>query len=304
MNRQIVNRILVLACALALWPVALPSPASATAPEAGSAVVVSTNALDIRSCPQPDCAISATAPLGAEVAITGEAIDGFVPVRYQDKTGFVPPWFVASDPGHPPYLVEGSPGCQRVAFLFNIGVGFPADTGILDTLEREDVPAAMFVMGWWAEQNASLLQRMDEDGYLIGSHGFDAIELTTRLDDEVYDDVWDATAAIEAVIDRPMDRFFTPYAAAIDDRVRSIVAGQGLLPVAWNVPAADYGEEATEASVYGRVMDTMYDGAIVEFHLDAEASAASTGRALPRIINDLRTQGYQFVTIPEMTQPC
>lgn len=266
--------------------------------------IVSTKAVDIRGCPKATCAVERTAPLGADVTVTGEAVDGYVPIRYGDTAGFVPALFVAPDPGHPPYLVEGTPGCQRVAFLFNIGVGDEPDTGILDTLEANDVPAAMFLMGWWVDENPPILQRMVDGDYLIGSHGYDSIELTTRSDEEVLDDVQRATAAIEEAIGRPMDPYFTPYAAAIDDRVRSIVAAQGLLPVAWNVPSADYGADATADAVYSRVMDNMYDGGIVEFHLDAPASAESTGQALPWIIDDLRAQGYQFVTIPEMTQPC
>lgn len=304
MSQHVLRPIFVFVLALAIWPGVAPATAQAHAPEADSAIVVSTNALDIRSCPEPDCAVAATAPLGSAIAVTGEEVDGYVPIRFEDQSGFAPALFLAADPSSPPYLLEGEPGCQRVAFLFNIGVGFEPDLGILETLKAEQVPAAMFVMGWWTEQNGPFLKRLADDGYLIGSHGYDAIEATTRSDDEVYDDVWHATETIEAAIGRPMDRYFTPYAAAIDDRVRSIVAAQGLLPVAWNVPAADYGEEATEASVYSRVMDNMYDGAIVEFHLDAEKSADTTGRALPRIIDDLRAQGYRFVTIPEMMQPC
>ena len=304
MNRQIPKRLIVIMSVLAFWPMALALPAVATAQEAIMPHIVSTDAVDIRSCPEPTCAIAGTAPLGADVSVTGEAVDGYVPIRYGDVAGFVPALYVAEDPGHPPYLVEGSPGCQRVAFLFNIGVGAEPDTGILDTLEANDVPAAMFLMGWWVDENPPILQRMIDGGYLIGSHGYDSIELTTRSDEEVRDDVQRATAAIERAIGRPRDPYFTPYAAAIDDRVRSIVAAQGLLPVAWNVPSADYAADATAEAVYSRVMDAMYDGGIVEFHLDAPASAASTGQALPWIIADLRTRGYQFVTIPEMTQPC
>ena len=55
------------------------------------------------------------------------------------------------------------------------------------------------------------------------------------------------------------------------------------------VPAADYGRDATEDSVYEHVMGNVRDGAIVELHLDAPASAESTGRALPRIVDDRPT---------------
>ena len=51
-------------------------------------------------------------------------------------------------------------------------------------------------------------------------------------------------------------------------------------------------------------MSSVHDGAIVELHLDGPASAESTGLALPRVIRDLRAQGYRFVSIPEMAAPC
>lgn len=304
MNRRFLTRASLLLASPMIWPTALAPMARAAAPEDSHAVVVSTQTLPIHSCPDTSCPVQTRAALGDEVTITGQPQDGFTPVSYGETRGFASPFFLAADPADPPFLVGGTPGCQRVAFLFNVGVGFEPDTGILDTLEANQVPAMMFVMGWWADEDPPILQRMVAAGYPIASHGYDAIELTTRTDDEVYDDIVHAAATIEQMTGTAAAPFFTPYAAAIDDRVRSIVAGQGLLPVAWEVPAADYGPDATEASVYSRVMDNMHDGAIVEFHLDAEFSKESTGRALPRIIADLRQQGYQFVTIPEMMEPC
>ena len=140
-------------------------------------------------------------------------------------------------------------------------------------------------------------------GYPIGNHGYDSLELTSCSDEEMADDIRRATAAIEEAIGRPIDRYFTPFASAIDERTRAIVAAEGYLPVAWEVYTADFSPEATEQSVYDRVMEGAHDGAIVELHLDAANSAASTGRALPRVIADLRAQGYRFVTIPEMAHP-
>lgn len=287
---------------LPLWPLS----GLANAPLPGDAHVVSTPELAVRECPAQACSIVVLAPLGADITITGDEVDGFMPVTYAGTAGYVPSYFVANDPADPPLFIAGAPGCQRVAFLFNIGVGFPPDDGILETLQSEDVPAAMFVMGWWVEQEPppTILSRMVDDGYLIGSHGYGATELTSLPDDAVIDDVTHAAAAIEEVTGAPAAPFFTPYAAATDDRVRSLVAAQGLLSVAWEVPAADYGEDVTADDVYSRVMNNIYDGAIVEFHLDAEASAESTGVALPQIISDLREMGYQFVSIPDMMLPC
>ena len=252
---------------------------------------------------------TSAAPPVAAIGGTGElalheSSESIVKVAYQEVTGFANTLFQATDPAHPPYFIAGEPGCQRVALIFNVGVGYEPAAGILDTLAAEGVPATMFVMGWWAAEHPAILTRMANEGYPIGSHGDQSYELTGLSDSEVAADVANAAAAIEHAIGQPPAPYFTPYAAATDERVRAIVDAAGYLNVGWEVSAVDYGADATADGVYDRVMGAMYDGAIVELHLDGPASAESTGAALPLMIRDLRAQGYQFVTIPEMAWPC
>lgn len=279
-----------------------PAPFANAAP--ATAAVVSTPELAIRECPRPDCETRTEIPLGEQVTITGEEKDGYLPVKHGDDTGWARALYLASDPKQVPFLDKGEAGCKRIALIFNIGVGWEPDTGILDTLREENVPATMFAMGWWADEHPSILKQMVEDGYEIGSHGYDGIELTVRPDDEVIHDVRDATTAIEHATDSTPAPYFTAFAAAMDERVRALVAEEGYLPVEPTVLTADWTADATEAMVYDRIMDGARDGAIVELHLDAPASASSTGRALPRVIDDLRAEGYRFVSIPEMAEPC
>lgn len=269
-----------------------------------TASVVNAPDLAIRVCPEARCEVVQQVPLGAAVEIVDQPDAAFPQVSYQGVTGFANSLYLATDPEHVPFLLKGEPGCQRVALIFNIGVGAEPAEGILDTLAAERVPATMFVMGWWAAQHPPILERMVRENYIIGSHGYGSQPLPELSDGEVWDDVLQAVEAIEHATGEQPAPLFTPYAAAIDDRVRAIVAASGALPVAWEVTAADYGADATADGVYERVMSGMYDGAIVELHLDGPASATSTGVALPWLIRDLRAEGYQFVTIPEMIELC
>lgn len=279
-----------------------------------SAHVVGDEAVSILACAPGACGAEeaelARAPLGATVELVDGAgpEDGasgrYVKVRMGDVTGVVQDWYLQEDGHSAPYLLQGEAGCGRLALIFNVGIGDAPDLGILDTLARERVPATMFVMGWWSEQRPPALARMVADGYVLGSHGYGAVELTERDDDAVVDDVLEAAAAIELAAGTPPARLFTPYAAAMDARVRTLVAGAGFLPIAWTVAAADYGADATEEGVYERVMAGVHDGALIEMHLDGPASAESTGRALPRLIAQLRADGYRFVTVPDMLGPC
>ncbi len=285
----------------ALLTLALFGPASANTTLDG--VVGGTSAVNIRACPALDCQVIGSASLGDSIDITGEIVDGFHPVLWYGRDGYVFALYV-TPPGEAPWFVEGEGPCQRVALAFNIGIGDEPSQSVVDTLVETDTPASMFPMGWWAETYPEYLIQLDDAGFVIGTHGDQQLFLTTLSDDAIAEDVSNSVDAIEAVIERDLDQLFTPYAADTDPRVRSIVSSLGLLPVGWNVSANDYGEDATEAGVYDRVMDNVYPGAIVELHLDGPATDTSTALALPRIIDDLQSEGYEFVTVPELSLPC
>jgi len=90
----------------------------------------------------------------------------------------------------------------------------------------------------------------------------------------------------------------------MDERVRGLVASEGYLPVAWDVPADDWGEDISADYVFDRVVPNVEDGSIVEFHLDGPSSEQATAVAIPQIVEALKERGYHFVTIPDMAQPC
>lgn len=244
------------------------------------ATVVGTAAARLFRCNPQTCALqlasASLAPLGTHVelvdgALAAEQASGqFVRVKTPEVEGYAQDWYLKEDDHPAPFLRQGDQGCQRLALIFNIGVGFAPDLGILDTLAATSTPATMFVMGWWADRHPAALEalrRMVEAGYSIGSHGYDAVELPELDDSAVADDVQASLAAIERAINRSPSPLFTPYAAAMDERVRSIVANLGLLPVAWTVSGADYGPDVTEHDVFDHVIADVHDGALIELHL-------------------------------------
>jgi peptidoglycan/xylan/chitin deacetylase (PgdA/CDA1 family) len=294
---------LCLSAAAPLGTAARPSGAP-TAFEPVGATVFGTEGVRMRECPSLTCEILAVAKLGERLLITGPVEAGFSPVDYGGATGYAYDLFLAKDGQAVPFLKQGPVGCKRIALIFNIGIGETPVTSILDELAADNVAASVFVMGWWAAANPEALRRFDAAGFTIGSHGDQRVELTDLSDDQIIHDVTTASAAISSVLGRAPEPWFTPYANASDERVRRLIGQLGFMPVGWEVPAADFDRRATADSVYQRVMPNAYDGAIVEFHLDGPNSATSTAIALPWIVDELRNQGYTFVTVPELAQPC
>jgi peptidoglycan/xylan/chitin deacetylase (PgdA/CDA1 family) len=202
------------------------------------------------------------------------------------------------------WLVEGDVSCPRIALIFNIGIGHAPSDAVFETLVEKDVPAMMFPTGSFAREHPEYLRRLDEAGVGIGTHGDASLWLTDATNMEIRADILASIEVIEAVIGRPIDPYHTPYSANTDERVRAVVASMGLVPVGWRVAAPDWTADATKEGVYNAVFHRAYPGAIVEMHLDGPATQTSTARALPRLIDDLRTRGFEFVTLESMLEPC
>lgn len=269
----------------------------------GATAVSGADGINIRSCPSLDCDVVGVALLGDDVQITGAEVDGFTPVSWGNVTGFAYSLYVPAN-GEAPWFREGDPSCQRIALIFNIGIGYEPSWSILDTLNETGIDATFFPMGWWAAAHPDYLEAIDDAGWTIGTHGDQQRLLTDFNDATIALDIRNSEVAVESVLGRDIDRWYTPYAADIDDRVRGIAAGLGFMPVGWTVAADDFGPDATADSVYANVMNNAHPGAIVELHLDGPVTEMSTAAVLPAMIGDLGAAGYEFVTVPELAMPC
>ena len=304
-------RVLVLALVLA---VASPFPGGAV-PSAqddpldytgAAASVLGAPSVKVRDCAGFDCDLVGTLTVGERVTVTGPEEDGFLPISADASglAGYAYALYISVDGVPAPWLEQGPAGCNRVALAFNIGVGEPFDYSILDTLKEWEVPATFFAMGWTTDRDPETVRAIAEAGFPIGTHGYDALDLPTTGDYDVVADLQASIDSIQAAAGDNWVPYATPFAASTDERVRTLISGEGLMPVGWRVAANDYAIDADPNAIWDRVVPNAYDGAIIEMHIDAPNSAASTGVALPWVIEALEDRGYEFVTVPDMALPC
>jgi peptidoglycan/xylan/chitin deacetylase (PgdA/CDA1 family) len=201
-------------------------------------------------------------------------------------------------------FVEGEPGCGRVAIIFNIGAGHEPALSILDTLKAYQAPTTMFLMGWWLDYLPETARYLASFGHPLGSHGNLPPELTTRSDADVKADIWATEEAFLRVLGYKPEPYITAFAGASDARVNAIAALLGYTMIGWQVETADWNPEVTASMIFDSVANNVYDGGIIEMHLDSRTSTQSTAVALPWVLDMLIERGYRLVTIPELMQPC
>jgi hypothetical protein len=203
------------------------------------ATVIAPDAIHLRECPSLGCRIVRSVPLGSNLNVTGEQIDGFVPVRSDDRAGWARHLFL-SHQWERPLLRQGWEGCSRVATLA--------------TFVETRIPVSMFAMGWWAEAFSEYLQQLARyTRAMIGSHGNTQTCLTGVSNAKVLAEICDDARRIENVLGYPAGRYYTANAQDTGAPVERLITEEGYLAVRWTVSAADYHNDDTAAELHGQV---------------------------------------------------
>ena len=209
-------------------------------------------------------------------------------------------YFEESDPG---LLEELSPAippepgprpdCDQVkciALTFDDGPG-DATLEVLSALNRFGAKATFFVLGSAVRANPEVASLMTNLGHEIGAHSFRHDRLTELSSASLVKDFSRTNQAIEEVTAvRP--KLFRPPYGLHSSRVREL----SQLPVImWSVDPHDWKNRNAKITA-ARVINRAHPGAIVVLH----DPLPSTARALPRILSELESRGYHFVTVTEL----
>lgn len=163
------------------------------------------------------------------------------------------------------------------------------------------MPATFFVVGANVAGREALLQRMLDDGDMIGNHSFDHSSLAAA-DAAAQQQIEDTQAAVAAATGFTPCLLRPPYGRSGSALV-ALAGREALTSVLWSVNPRDYRRPGT-AVIRKRVLAATRPGAIVLDH-DGDGVRGGDDRgqtvaALPGIIRGLKARGYRFVTVTDL----
>ena len=169
---------------------------------------------------------------------------------------------------------------------------------MLALLQKYDARCTTFVLGSWAASNKATLKKLDAAGFEIANHTWDHKSLPKLNASQQRDELLRTQKVISAVTGNQAP-YMRPPGGATNSRVKSVSADLGYKQVMWNRSFGDSGRGATTEKLYENVVTSnggIKPGDIILCHWGSKA----TYEAMKVILPELKSQGYEFVTVSEL----
>jgi len=185
---------------------------------------------------------------------------------------------------------------RLVALTFDDGPS-PYTDALVAELARLHVPATFFVVGYQLPTFAPQLQHEVAAGMTVGDHTLDHANLAHLSAADQRQQIVGDAAKISSY-GAPTPRLFRPPYGSYNETTHLLLGRQRMLSVLWSVDSEDYTKPGV-AAIVRNVVGAVQPGYVVLMH-DGGGDRSQTVAAVPRIVAELRKQGYAFASVPRL----
>ena len=186
---------------------------------------------------------------------------------------------------------NGMVDSKKIAITFDDGPHPYYTEQLLDGLKEREVKATFFVTGKHVEQYPELIERMHEEGHLIGNHTYSHLQLNRNNGEAFKEELIKTNELIEELTGQEVQYVRPPY-GSWDKKFEKEL---NMFPVLWNIDPLDWCSDNV-ACIVQKVTSKAKENSIILMHDEYK----STVTAALQIIDALQKEGYEFVTVDEI----
>lgn len=192
----------------------------------------------------------------------------------------------------------GSSDEKKIYLTFDAGYDNGNLESILDTLKDKKVKATFFVTGDFVNRFSDLTKRMVEEGHIVANHSYSHKTINSESKEELENDLKKLEDSFQKVTGTEMVKVFRPPKGEFDRNSLLTLKELGYKTVFWSIAFEDWSEKHQRGKEYSynSVINNLHNGAIILMHTVSK----SNREALPEIIDEIISQGYEFSTVTEL----
>lgn len=189
---------------------------------------------------------------------------------------------------------------EKVLYLtFDAGFENGNTPAILDALKKHKAPATFFVVGTYIETNPELIQRMLQEGHLIGNHTYHHPDMSQiASQDSFQKELQDVETAYQNVTGKQMVKLYRPPQGKYSESNLQMAHDLGYQTFFWSLAYVDWYEnnQPTKDEAFEKLLGRIHPGAIVLLHSTSKTNAA----ILDELLTKWEEMGYTFRSLDQI----
>ncbi len=178
-----------------------------------------------------------------------------------------------------------------IAITFDDGPGYATTAKLLDGLAERNVKATFFLIGSKVEKNKEIVERMHNEGHLIGNHTYSHVDLACVGSNSALKEIQKTNEVIKSITGEDV-KYIRPPFGKYNNR---LIYDVNMTPVLWSIDTDDW-KTTDVAQVVNSVVNNAGCGDIILLHDIYDSSV----EAALEIIDRLQDKGFVFVTVDQL----
>ncbi len=191
---------------------------------------------------------------------------------------------------------------NKVIYLtFDCGYENGNTAKILDALKKHNAPAAFFVVGHMIESAPELVQRMADEGYIVGNHTYHHPDMSAIANQAAFQKELDDVAALYyKTTGKELSHYYRPPRGVYSVENLRQADALGYRTILWSLAYVDWyaDNQPTAEQAYKKLLPRIHNGAIVLLHQTSSTNA----EILDELLTKWGDMGYTFASLDELPQ--
>lgn len=182
---------------------------------------------------------------------------------------------------------------KEIYLTFDQGYENGFTAAILDTLKEKDAKAVFFLTGDYVRSQPELVQRMIDEGHVLGNHGNKHKSLPLCSIEDAEKELQDCYNLVKEKFGYDM-KLERPPCGTFSEKSLAITQRLGYKTVLWSFAYKDWevNNQPNPDDAYERITSCAHDGAIYLLHSVSETNCNILGK----VIDNFKSQGYTLTT--------
>ena len=205
---------------------------------------------------------------------------------------------------HGSYYIDhknSSPDAEKKVVYLTFDAGYTNENveKIIDTLKSENVTGAFFILGNLAKSAPETVKRMADGGNLVCNHTYTHKDMSDKTETEISAEISRLEAECESSAGVKVAKYFRPPEGKFSTQMLDAVSNLGYKTVFWSFAYADWdnAKQMSPDKAKTKILDNIHNGAVILLH----PTSSTNAQILGDVIRELKSQGYRFGTLDELT---